>query len=208
MCISVPGHFHFMGSNQERFRQLLQRPDGVVEQQPLFAHLLCEFFCHYRRRHQRYDAVESALRAIGHDVGQRLWEVFLIREHERTGRAALQPEPQYKKLLERIRDRFWRFLFAHALGPPEIITSSGENVAAQRDFRLRDKRPATDACVSFPQHYCSSLPAALLAGVIQAALDACRQPAKVTLEMPDPALGEVLFTVRFLPPPERRAAPK
>ena len=96
-------------------------------------------------------------------MGQRLWEVFLVREREHTKRQ--MQYLQQEKLLERIRERFWRYLFARTLGPPEKIPNAKDGTS-RKIFFLRDKRPVTDACVSFPPRYGGSRPATLLVGVI------------------------------------------
>lgn len=132
--------------------------------------------------------LEKKLNAHGYSVGQRLLELLVWRE----GRSGKR-ETRVLGILQFITNTLWRAIYNK---PADALEKSRDH---EDEYMISDNDPMVNTYISVPKEMNQLNCAAFQAGIIEAVLDSCMFPARVTAHsVPNETWpGKTVFLIKF-----------
>ncbi|KAJ1938119.1 protein particle complex subunit [Linderina macrospora] len=150
-----------------------------------FALLFSEIIQYSQNRVLGIQDLESKLSEIGYRVGLRVFELAMWREK------TVHRETRVLNTLVFINTVVWRTLFDKQADSLERSTESED------EYMITDNEPSILKFISVPKEMSSFSPGAFISGVVEAIVECCQCPARVTSHVV-PADGMPLRTVILL----------
>ncbi|PVU94117.1 hypothetical protein BB559_003087 [Furculomyces boomerangus] len=133
-----------------------------------FAFLFSEIILYSQNRVLGIQDLEQKLGEIGYRVGIRVYELTMLRER------VIKRETRVINVLLYINSVVWKFLFGK---PADSLEKSTEN---KDEYMITDNEPLLSKFISVPKEMASFSPCSFVAGIVEAILDSCQCPARVT----------------------------
>ncbi|KAI8844438.1 NO signaling/Golgi transport ligand-binding domain-containing protein [Chytriomyces cf. hyalinus JEL632] len=133
-----------------------------------FSFLFSELIQYSQKRVAGIADLEKRLANLGYRVGLRTLELTLWREKN------AKRETRVLQMLLFINSTLWKALFAK---PADSLQKSNDN---DDEYMITDNDPLILKYISAPKEYASFNAGAFVAGVVEAVLDACHFPSRVT----------------------------
>ncbi|KAK7205282.1 transport protein particle subunit trs31 [Myxozyma melibiosi] len=134
-----------------------------------FAFLFSEMVQYSQKNVKGVQEMENKLSAYGYHVGQRVLELSAIREIKNAKR-----ETRVLGLLQFINTTIWKAIFGK---PADALEKSKDQ---EDEYMIIDNDPISNKYISVPKDMPSLDCASFQAGVIEAVMDGCQFPARVT----------------------------
>ncbi|KAF8454330.1 NO signaling/Golgi transport ligand-binding domain-containing protein [Terfezia claveryi] len=166
----------------------LNRSKGAELSKASFAFLFGEMVQYAQKRVSGIQDLEKKLNAHGYSVGQRLLELLVWRE----GRSGKR-ETRVLGILQFITNTLWRAIYNK---PADALEKSRDH---EDEYMISDNDPMVNTYISVPKEMNQLNCAAFQAGIIEAVLDSCMFPARVTAHsVPNETWpGKTVFLIKF-----------
>ncbi|XP_041475355.1 trafficking protein particle complex subunit 5-like [Lytechinus variegatus] len=166
-----PSEFHKMTDRKLQKTSLVDRPlsKGKSEMNiSTFALLFSEMVQYCQNRVSSVPELQSKLSDMGQHVGVRILDLLFIRER------GLKRETKLLNILLFIKSNVWKVLFGKEADKLEHANDD------ERTYYIIEKESVINKFISVPKDKGSLNCAAFTAGIIEAILNGCNFPAKVT----------------------------
>ncbi|XP_013409614.1 trafficking protein particle complex subunit 5 [Lingula anatina] len=158
---------------------ILQRQKSSILDRPLskgkaevnlstFALLFSEMVQYCQSRVYTVPELQNKLTEMGHHVGVRMLDILFLRER------TFKREVKLLNMLLFIKTNLWKTLFGKEADKLEHANDD------ERTYYIIEKEPLLNKFISVPKDKSSLNCASFMAGIIEAVLNGCNFPAKVT----------------------------
>ncbi|KAK9450648.1 NO signaling/Golgi transport ligand-binding domain-containing protein [Limtongia smithiae] len=134
-----------------------------------FAFLFSEMVQYSQKNVTGIQELEAKLSQYGYHIGQRVLELSVVRDIKNAKR-----ETRVLGLLQFINTVIWRAIFGK---PADALEKSKDN---EDEYMIIDNDPIVNKFISVPKEMSSLNCAAFQAGIVEAVMDGCQFPARVT----------------------------
>ncbi|KAK9378867.1 NO signaling/Golgi transport ligand-binding domain-containing protein [Kockiozyma suomiensis] len=134
-----------------------------------FAFLFSEMVQYSQKNVKGVQEMENRLSAYGYHVGQRVLELATVREIKNAKR-----ETRVLGLLQFINTTIWKAIFG------KVADALEKSKDQEDEYMIIDNNPVANSYISVPKELSSLDCASFQAGVIEAVMDGCQFPAKIT----------------------------
>ncbi|KAK9321272.1 NO signaling/Golgi transport ligand-binding domain-containing protein [Lipomyces orientalis] len=134
-----------------------------------FAFLFSELVQYSQKNVKGIQEMETKLSDYGYHVGQRVLELTVIREIKNAKR-----ETRVLGLLQFINTGIWKSVFGK---PADALEKSKDQ---EDEYMIIDNDPIVNKYISVPKEMSQLNCAAFQAGIVEAVMDGCQFPARVT----------------------------
>jgi len=185
---STSSNLRYSSSRKSIYDRHLNRSQRSELSKASFAFLFGEMVQYAQKRVNGIADLEKKLNLHGYSIGQRLLELLLWRE----GRSAKR-ETRILGILQFITTTVYRSIFNK---PADGLEKSRDN---EDEYMLIDNDPMVNSYISVPKEMSQLNCAAFVAGIIEAVLDGCLFPGRVTAHsVPTEQLpAKTVFLIKF-----------
>lgn len=133
-----------------------------------YAFLFAEIVQYSQNRVLTVPELQTKLSEMGQHVGERILDVLVLREK------GFKRETKLLDMLIFIKSKLWKTLFGKEADKLEHANDD------EKTYYIIEKEPLINKFISVPKDKCNLNCAAFMAGIIEAVLNGCAFPAKVT----------------------------
>ncbi|KAH0602815.1 uncharacterized protein LAJ45_07525 [Morchella importuna] len=188
LTASSTSNLRYSSSRKSIYDRHLNRSQRSELSKASFAFLFGEMVQYAQKRVSGIQDLEKKLNLHGYTIGQRLLELLLWRD----GRSAKR-ETRILGILQFITTTLYRSVFNK---PADGLEKSRDN---EDEYMLIDNDPMVSSYISVPKEMSQLNCAAFVAGIIEAVLDGCLFPSRVTAHSvpTDQYPGKTVFLIKF-----------